>query len=187
MSRARRSVLAAFLVPWCWLAVAPAQARAASDSALENDANMALQALCATEPQAAWLAKRAKAFLVFPRISKGAFIVGGHTGNGVLLIDGRAAAYYRLSADWFGLLAGGKPFSYTLFFTTDSALKYLTTHDQWTVGGAPRVFVVRKGIAGNITGTTRTQDVYAFPFGQGGLMDGPGLTGTHIARYTPRL
>jgi hypothetical protein len=45
--------------------------------------------------------------------------------------------------------------------------------------------VVDKGFATGHTSTTLTQDVYAFPFGQRGLMGGLGLEGSKITHYTP--
>lgn len=39
-----------------------------------------------------------------------------------------------------------------------------------------------RGLAGSITSTTLTQDVYAYPFGQQGLMAGIGIEGSKITR-----
>jgi lipid-binding SYLF domain-containing protein len=42
-----------------------------------------------------------------------------------------------------------------------------------------------KGAAASATSTSLTQDVYAFPFGQKGLMAGLGLEGSKITRIHP--
>jgi lipid-binding SYLF domain-containing protein len=165
------------------LAETPAYAASAHD--LNSDANHALMRLYAAQPKAAELGRRAKAILVFPDIIKGAFIFGAQTGNGVLFVQGRPAGYYNISAASFGLQAGGKAFSYALFFITDPALRYLRNSDGWAIGTGPSVVVVDKGFAAGMTSTTLTQDVYAFPFGQRGLMGGLGLEGSKITHYTP--
>jgi lipid-binding SYLF domain-containing protein len=185
MTRSRRAVMTVLLAQLCGLVVAAPQARASSARELEGDSRHALQNLYAAQPQAARLAKRARAILVFPNIIKGAFVFGAQTGNGVLFVNGRVAGYYNISAASFGLQAGGKAFSYALFFITDSSLKYLKKSDGWAIGSGPSVVVVDKGAAADISSTTLTQDVYAFPFGQRGLMGGLGLEGSKITHYTP--
>jgi lipid-binding SYLF domain-containing protein len=185
MTRSRRAVTAMLLAQLCGLIVATPLARASSARELEGDSRHALQNLYAAQPQAARLAKRAKAILIFPNIIKGAFVIGAQTGNGVLLVNGKVSGYYNISAASFGLQAGGKAFSYALFFITNSALKYLSRSDGWAIGSGPSVVVVDKGAAADISSTTLTQDVYAFPFGQRGLMGGLGLEGSKITHYTP--
>jgi len=55
----------------------------------------------------------------------------------------------------------------------------------WAIGSGPSVVVLDKGAAKSLTTTTLTQDVYAFPFGQRGLMAGIGLEGSKITRVQP--
>jgi lipid-binding SYLF domain-containing protein len=167
------------------LTAAAPQARAESAGKLDLEAHRALDQLYAAAPKAAKLSHRASAVLVFPEIYKAAFLVGAQTGNGVLLVDGKPAGYYNISAGSFGLQAGGKKFSYALFFMNQGALSYLQKSDGWAIGGGPSVVVVDKGFARGSTSTTLTQDVYAFPFGQRGLMGGLGLEGSKITHYTP--
>ena len=154
-------------------------------SELDQDAEVALARLYASEPDARKLGDRAKAILVFPRILKAGLLVGGQGGNGVLLIDGKPAGYYNISAASYGLQAGGQQFSYALFFMTDTALNYLRTSHGWAIGSGPSIVVVDKGAAKSLTSTSLRQDVYAFPFGQSGLMAGIGIEGSKITEFTP--
>lgn len=154
-------------------------------SALDQSAEDALQRLYATDPDARRVGARAKAVLVFPRIYKGGLLIGGQTGNGVLLIGGRPAGYCNISAASYGLQAGGQEFSYALFFMTDAALSYLERSHGWAIGAGPSVVVVNRGAAKSFTSTTLTQDVYAFPFGANGLMAGVGIEGSKITQITP--
>lgn len=156
-------------------------------SALADDqaAFAALQRLYQSHPEARQLAQRAAGVLIFPEIVKAGFVVGAQTGNGVLLIGGKPAGNYNISAGSYGLQAGVQSFSYALFFMTQSSLDYLRDSGGFSIGAGPSVVVVDEGVAKSITSTTLSQDVYAFPFGQHGLMAGIGLEGSKITRLSP--
>jgi lipid-binding SYLF domain-containing protein len=158
---------------------------AASAREINEEVEQALRLLYSTQPKARNLASRAKAILVFPRIIKAGLIIGGQSGNGALRIGGTTAGYYNISAASFGLQAGGQRFSYALFFMNDAALQYLRQSNGWAIGSGPNVVVVDKGAAASLTSATLTQDVYAVPFGQQGLMAGIGLEGSKITQIHP--
>jgi len=158
---------------------------ATSAQQINSNADRALNQLYAAQPKTRDLARRAKAVLVFPKIYKGGLIIGGLSGDGVLRVGGKAAGYYNISAASFGLQAGGQTYSFALFFMTDEGLAYLNKSDGWAIGSGPSVVVMDKGAAASMSSTTLTQDVYAFPFGQKGLMAGLGLEGSKITRIEP--
>jgi lipid-binding SYLF domain-containing protein len=162
-----------------------AAAFAASRAELELSASEALKRLYAASPKAQELARKARAILIFPHITKAGFMIGGQRGEGVLRIKGRTTGYYRITAASFGLQAGAQKFSYALFFITQSSLDYLNRSDGWAIGSGPSVVVADEGFAKTMNTTTLTQDVYAMPFGQSGLMAGLGLEGSKISRFTP--
>jgi lipid-binding SYLF domain-containing protein len=165
--------------------VVPSQrAAAASAAQLNADGSAALQRLYADSPKASRYGRSAHAILVFPKIVKAGFLVGGQGGEGVLFVRGRPTGYYKISAVSYGLQAGGQSFSYALFLMNDKAMNYLNRSDGWAIGSGPSVVIVDKGKAQSTTSTTLTQDVYAFPFGQKGLMAGLGLEGSKISRIT---
>ena len=176
----RRDAMAGFIsAAGLTLALAePASAASASD--LIRTSNAALANLYANEPKAKILDQRAKAILVFPNIVKAGFIVGAQSGNGVLFEGGLPRNYYNISAGSFGLQAGVQSFSYALFFMTTASLAYLESSKGWEVGVGPSVVVLDKGAAASITSTTLSQDVYAIPFAQTGLMAGVGIEGSKI-------
>jgi lipid-binding SYLF domain-containing protein len=173
----RRSTLGGALL----LAITPAAASAA-DAELERDARAALQQLYASEPKAAELGSKARGVLIFPKIVKAGFMVGGQSGKGVLFQGRRVAGYYRISAGSFGLQAGAQTFSYALFFMTADALAYLDRSGGWAVGSGPSFVVADKGAAKTMNTTTVGHEVIAMPFGQHGLMGGLGLEGSKITR-----
>ena len=156
------------------------RASAATAAELNADGKAALNRLYAQSTKASRFGKSAYAILVFPKIVKAGFIVGAQGGEGVLLIRGKAAGYYKISAVSYGIQAGGQSFSYALFLMNDKALAYLNKSDGWAIGSGPSVVVIDKGKAMSTTSTTLTEDVYAFPFGQKGLMAGLGLEGSKI-------
>lgn len=168
------------------LSMATRPARAASSQAeLDKSGVVALQTLYADQTNANMLAAKSVGILVFPTIVKAGFIVGAETGDGVLFIDKAPKAYYNISSASFGLQAGAQSFSYALFFINRSALEYLNKSDGWSLGSGPSIVVLDKGAAASITSTTLTQDVYAIPFGQEGLMAGLTLDGSKITQIHP--
>ena len=166
-------------------ALVPGTAWAASARELSSKGQAALQRLYKVQPRARELGKKAVAILVFPDIVKAGLLIGGQSGNGVLIKGGKSVAYYNISAASFGLQAGAQTFSYALFFMNNGALAYLDKSDGWAVGSGPSLVVADEGWAKSATSTTITQDVYAVPFGQRGLMAGVGIEGSKITRLNP--
>ncbi|MGH7077840.1 MAG: YSC84-related protein [Acetobacteraceae bacterium] len=184
-ARTRRGLIVSAAVLAGGAVLAPRSAKAASARDIAERARSALQRLYREQPRMQSLGERARAILVFPQIVKGGFLVGAQTGDGALLVNGNTTTYYNISAVSFGLQAGAQAFSYALFFMTDAALGYLRSSNGWSVGSGPTVVVLDKGAAASLTSTTLTQDVYAVPFGQQGLMAGLGLEGSKITRIHP--
>ena len=153
---------------------------------LASESQAALQKLSATVPLAAELTKTAVAILVFPSITKAGFGIGGQYGEGALLKDGTAVAYYKTTGASFGLQAGGQKYGYAMFFTSAEALGQLDKANGFEVGVGPSVVVVDEGMGKSTTTTTLKDDVYAFIFGQKGLMAGLGVQGNKIKKITPK-
>ncbi len=180
MTITRRDTMVGFISATGLMFALAEPASAASASDLIRSSDTALANLYASQPKAKVLGNRAKAILVFPNIVKAGFIVGAQSGNGVLFEGGLPTNYYNISAGSFGLQAGVQTFSYALFFMNNAALSYLSRSAGWSIGAGPSVVVLDKGAAASMTSTTLTQDVYAIPFGQQGLMAGLGLEGAKI-------
>src|SRR5262245_30239240 len=156
------------------------RAEGASASEISRNSRAALRQLYAQSPAARRLRDSAKAVLVFPEILKAGFIVGAQAGDGALIADGRVKGFYRTVAASYGLQAGAQKFGYALFFTTDEDLAYLRKSDGWEIGTGPSIVIVDKGMAKSLTTTTLQKGVYAYAFGQKGLMAGLGLQGSKI-------
>ena len=165
--------------------LAPLAAEAASRAELNADGRRALAKLEASEPKARRVARQARAVLVFPQILKAGLVFGGQTGNGVLFVGGSPEGYYNLSGGSWGLQIGGQTFGFALYFMNQGALRYLRKSEGFSVGTGPSIVVVGTGAGAQVDTTTLSQDVYAFPFNQKGLMADLTLQGTKITRIHP--
>jgi lipid-binding SYLF domain-containing protein len=141
-----------------------------------------LRELAHDTPRSRFFAHHAYAVLVFPSILKAGFVFGGETGDGVLFEQGSPTGFYNITGGSWGLQIGGQDFSYALFFMTPGSLKYLKHSDGFQVGTGPSIVVVNQGGGVEADSTTVTQDVYAFPFNEKGLMANLTLEGAKISR-----
>jgi lipid-binding SYLF domain-containing protein len=167
------------------IALRGSPAQAASAAELTQKSRAALNHLYSVNAKAHELGQHAKAVLVFPEIVKAGFIVGAQRGDGVLFAHGRAAGFYNTTAASYGLQAGVQKFGYAMFFMDNHALGYLRRSGGWELGSAPSVVVVDEGFSRGLSTTSIRQGIYAFFFGQRGLMAGLGLQGTKITQFTP--
>jgi lipid-binding SYLF domain-containing protein len=165
----------------------PAQDEGKAEAAkLTTESQAALQRLTAGVPLAAELTKTADPILVFPSITKAGLGIGGQYGEGALLKKGAAVGYYKTTGASFGLQAGAQTYGYAMFFTGANAVDQLDKANGFEVGVGPSVVVVDEGMGKSTTTTTLKDDVYAFIFGQKGLMAGLGIQGNKIKRITPK-
>ena len=103
-----------------------------------------------------------------------------------LLKGDQAVAYYDTTGGSVGLQAGVQTYGYAMFFMNAKALQQLETADGFEVGVGPTVVVLDEGKAANLTTTTMKDDIYAFVFGQKGLMAGIGIQGNKITKINPK-
>ena len=187
-----RTYLAGVLAGAAMMMIGAAQPVLAQDEGktaaaeLASEAQAALQQLYATAPLAKELGPKAHAILVFPEVTKAGLGIGGQYGEGALLKGGKAVAYYKTTGASFGLQAGGQKYGYAMIFMNAKALEQLDNKNGYEVGIGPSVVLVDEGMAKTTTTTTMKDDIYAFVFGQKGLMAGLGIQGNKIKRITPK-
>lgn len=182
MKRNVRSVVLLLVCAVALLAVYSPPALAAGADEIDREVTAALKHLYTKSPAAKALGDNAVGILVFPGIVKGGFLVGGQYGEGALRKNGETVGYYSTVAASYGLQLGIQKYSYVLFFMSESAMTYLDRSDGWELGTAPNIVIVDKGAAGGISTTASKSNIYAFFFGQKGLMAGLGLQGTKVTR-----
>ena len=158
---------------------------ASNRAELERDSRLALNSLLANIPQARVLSEKAVAILVFPKVTKAGLVVGGQYGEGVLWQNDKAIGFYNTAGASFGFQAGAQQYGYALFFMKESALNALTRAEGFEVGVGPSVVVMDQGMSYQKSTTTLQDDIYAFIFGQKGLMAGVGIQGNKLTKINP--
>ena len=73
-----------------------------------------------------------------------------------------------------------------MFFMNQQTLGQLNKANGFEVRVGPSVVLVDKGMAKTTTTTTLKDDIYAFVFGEKGLMAGLGIQGNKITQITPK-
>jgi lipid-binding SYLF domain-containing protein len=168
------------------LALGTPGAVAEDKAEISKNAHAALESLYAKVAGAKALGAKAHSILVFPRVTKAGFGIGGLHGEGALIQGGKTVAYYETTGGSFGLQAGVQTYGYAMFFMNAKAVKELDKADGFEVGVGPSVVVLDEGKAKNTTTTTMKDDIYAFIFGQKGLMAGLGIQGNKISKTDPK-
>jgi len=153
---------------------------------LTSESQAALQQLYASAPMAKAIGPKALAILVFPEVTKAGLGIGGQYGEGTLLKKGTAAGDYKTTGASMGLQAGAQKYGYAMFFMNAKALDEFVNASGFEVGVGPSIVLVDEGMAKNTTTSTLKDDVYAFVFGQKGLMAGLGIQGNKISSITPK-
>jgi lipid-binding SYLF domain-containing protein len=157
-------------------------ANAATAEDLNADAAQALATLYKTNPVALNIGKKARATLIFPKITKAGLVFGGSYGEGVLMKGSTVSGYYNsVSASW-GWQAGAESYGYIVFLMNEKAMSYLNASKGWEVGADPSVVMVNEGVAKNLSTSTLKGNAYAFAFDQQGLMASLSIEGTKISR-----
>lgn len=157
-----------------------------SAATLNKDGQAALNQLYAKVPAAKTIGGKAQAILVFPKVTKAGLGIGGQYGEGVLLKGGKPVGYYSTAGISSGLQVGAQTYGYAMFFMNEAALQALDKTSGFEVGVGPSVVVMDEGKAKSTTTTTMKDDVYAFIFGQKGLMAGLGIQGNKITKIEPK-
>ena len=67
-----------------------------------------------------------------------------------------------------------------------NALQQIDKVEGFESGVGPTVVLVDEGMAKSLTTTTMKDDIYAFIFGQKGLMAGFGIQGNKITKINPK-
>jgi len=156
----------------------PTPGIAASKTELDARVQGALDELYERSPQARELARKAAGVLVFPRVVKAGFGVGGEFGEGSLLVDGQALQYYRVASASVGFQIGGQARTQVLMFMTDQALTDFRNNDGWEAGVDGSVALVEFGVGGDVSTHSGQEPIVGFVFGNKGLMYNLSLEGT---------
>ena len=105
-------------------------------------------------------------YAVFPKIAKGAFLIGGAGGSGPVYEKGKIVGRAKLGQATVGLQAGGQTYSEIIFFQDKVALDSLTSNKMKLSATASAIAVT----AGASAAVNYEKGVAVFIMGEGGLM-----------------
>ncbi|MGZ6079256.1 MAG: YSC84-related protein [Myxococcaceae bacterium] len=94
----------------------------ADDTALISEAQATIATFKKTDPKIEKFFSSAAGYAVFPTIAKGAVVVGGAGGDGVLFVGGKPVGKSSMGQASIGLQLGGQTYSEVVFFETPSSL-----------------------------------------------------------------
>lgn len=126
--------------------------------------------------------KNAKGILVFPKVFKAGFGVGGEYGEGALLIKTKTIDYYSTAAASIGLQWGAQQKSIVIVFLDSKQLKNFQNSDGWEVGVDGSVALVEVGAGASINSKSIKDPVVAFVFGNKGLMYNLTIEGSKFSK-----
>ncbi len=187
--RPARPAAALLLVAALWSAPALASNDEAEATELVDKARISVQRLARNSdvgPNLRRFLGQAKAVLVFPTLIKGAFLVGGEGGSGVLLTrNGKGSwsypAFYTMASISFGFQFGAQTAEAMLLLRTNGAVEAVL-ENQIKLGADASVAAgpVGAGIDGATT-TNVGADIFSYSTSQG-FFAGTSLEGAVIAR-----
>lgn len=128
------------------------------------------------------LLKIAKGVLVFPRVYKAGFVLGGEYGEGALRIGGKTVDYYSTVAGSFGLQIGAEAKTIIIVFIQQDALTNFRKSEGWKAGVDGSIALISVGAGGTLDTENIKDSIVGFVFGQKGLMANLTLEGTKITR-----
>ena len=124
--------------------------------------------------------ENAYGFAVFPSVGKGAFVVGGAYGKGVVFEQDKPIGSSSLSQVTIGLQAGGQAYSEIIFFKDKVALDDFK-RGNYEMGAQVSAVAVTAGASAD---TSYNGGVAVFTIAKGGLMFEASVGGQKFT-YTP--
>jgi len=128
------------------------------------------------------LAEKASGMLVFPKVIKAGFGVGGEYGEGALLVNGNTVEYYSTAAASIGFQLGAQQKSQVILFMNDDVLKKFRDSDGWEAGVDGSVAIAEIGAGGELSSNTAQEPIIGFIFSNKGLMYNLTLEGSKMTK-----
>lgn len=88
-------------------------------------------------------------YVIFPNVGKGAYILGGAAGNGVLFENGKVEGFAELRQLDIGLQIGGQAFRQAILFQTKAELDNFK-QGNYSLSGNASAVILEKGKAKNV-------------------------------------
>ena len=143
---------------------------AASAKEIDSRTDAALKRFYAEVSGGKNFLKNAKGVLVFPKVIKAGFGIGGEYGEGALRIGGKTVDYYSTAAASIGFQLGAQSRIVILVFLDKQALTKFRNSGGWEVGVDGSVAFITVGAGGSIDSSNVQNPIVGFVFGNKGLM-----------------
>ena len=150
----------------------------ASKAALDARVQAALEILQQQDRAAREVLRNAAGVLVFPRVFKAGFGVGGAFGEGALLVDGQTVQYYRTTKASIGFQIGGRARSEVIVFVTQAALENFRASAGWEAGVDGSIAVMEVGVNRQLDTNNTQAPIVGLVFSGRGLMYDLSLAGS---------
>ncbi len=164
------------------LSLFPAVGLAASAKEIDIKVDVALERFADEVKGGKAFLAEAEGVLVFPRVIKAGFGIGGEYGEGALRVGGRTVDYYATAAASIGFQLGAQAKTVLLVFLDRKALDAFRNSPGWEVGVDGSVALVTIGAGATLDTTQLADPIVAFVFGQKGLMYNLTLEGSKFTR-----
>ncbi|HEY1586298.1 MAG TPA: lipid-binding SYLF domain-containing protein [Polyangia bacterium] len=158
------------------IACAHAPTKPGERADLVTDAHKTIQKMEATDPGIRRLLDDSIAYVVFPSVGEGGFIVGAGAGSGVVFEHGRHTGFAEVSHASVGALAGGQRYAELVIIKDPAALEALKS-GRFDVGAKAQAVILRSGAS---TNTTFDKGVAVFVDPLRGGMVNASITGQRI-------
>ena len=142
----------------------------ASKQEIDADVKVAIAEFYEKSQAGKALAEKASGMLVFPKVIKAGFGVGGEYGEGALLVKDKTVEYYSTAAASIGFQLGAQQKSQVILFMNDDVLKKFRDSDGWEAGVDGSVALVELGAGGELSTNTAQEPIIGFVFSNKGLM-----------------
>ena len=125
--------------------------------------------------------RQSVAQVVFPKIVKAGFILGGNYGEGYLVRDGEVVARIDLAGGTFGLQAGAQSYAQVTYILSEERYRDLLSENRLSLSGSVSLAVSEQIQNAVMTSDAITGDLYTVQFNETGTLLGASLEGIYYS------
>ena len=163
-----------------WLLPYSIQAQDKEAEKLISESSTAKTAFIKTDPSMVALFESSYGYVIFPKIGKGGFIVGGSGGDGILYEKGESIGVVKTGQVTVGAQIGGQAYREVIFFENEDALGRMKA-SKMEFSSQISAVAVKSGVSKN---AKYTDGALVFTQDLGGLM-AEATVGGQKFKYTP--
>jgi lipid-binding SYLF domain-containing protein len=148
---------------------------------MELDVQRAIINIKKADPGIETFFESAAGYAVFPSVGKGAIVIGGAYGKGLVIVGENVDGYTSMSQATIGLALGGQKYAQFIFFKDETAIGHYR-RGNFEFGAQASAVAITAGAS-----STAAYDsgVAVFTHASGGLMVEASVGGQRF-KYTPR-